>query len=119
MLEPDAVRFVAAEKITNAEQRVVDDLALQQHPLADCLSNVDSVLSSLTAWPSGFERLLVHVDIDVLDGALFPMPDTTRTVPGLPLAVLGRLLDGLCDLPRFAALTLCEVNPDHARDKYS
>lgn len=114
--ELGTVRFVAAENITDAEQPVVDDLALQQHPPADGLSDVESLVDSLTDWSSGFERLLVPVDIDVLDGALFPIAGNTRTVPGLPLAVLGRLLDGLCHLPNFVALTPCEVNPDHARN---
>lgn len=117
MLGPQALRFVAAENSTDAELGVVADLGLFRHPLAECLSDVAAVTDSLTAWSSAFERLLVHVDIDVLDGSLFPIADNTRTIAGLPLPVLGQLLGGLCRLPNFAALTICEVNPSHAKDE--
>ncbi len=116
MLEPAALRFVAAENITDAEQGVVDNLELHRHSLADCLSDPQTVLGSLDEWAREFDRVLVHVDIDVLDGASFPIADNTRTVPGLGLTALNQLLDRLCHLPNFAALTLCEVNPDHAHD---
>lgn len=116
MLEPDALRFVAAENVTEAEQVVVDGLELQLHSLAECLSDPQAVLGSLNEWARDFDRVLVHVDIDVLDGASFPIADNTRRVPGLGLSALSQLLDRLCRLPNFAALTLCEVNPDRAHD---
>ena len=119
MIEPAALRFVAADNITDAEQRVVDELDLQRHPLASCLADPRAVLSSLRRWAEDFDRVLVHVDVDVLDGASFPIADNTRTVPGLTLPVLTELLDGLCHLPGFVALTLCEVNPGNARDEAS
>lgn len=117
MLEPAALRFLAADNVTDAEQRVIDDLGLHAHSLADCLTSPAAVLHSLGAWASDFERILVHVDIDVLDGARFPIADNTRQAPGLTLSSLTELLDGVCHLPNFVALTLCEVNPDHARDE--
>lgn len=117
MLQPTALRFVAADNANGAEQRVIDELDLHRHPLAECLSDPQAVLGSLSEWARGYDRLLVHVDIDVLAGADFPIADNTRHVAGLSVAVLSELLDGLCHLPNFAALTLCEVNPDHARDE--
>lgn len=117
MLEPTALRFVAADNANDAEQGVVDELQLQRYPVATCLADPQSVLESLATWAADFERVLVHVDIDVLDGADFPIADNTRQVPGLSLPVLTELLDGLCHLPQFAALSLCEVNPDHAEDE--
>lgn len=117
MLEPAALRFVAADNANAAEQGVVDELQLHRYPVATCQAEPQFVLESLATWAADFDRLLVHVDIDVLAGADFPMADNTRDVPGLSLPVLTELLDGLCHLPNFAALTLCEVNPDHARDE--
>ena len=117
MLDPAALCFVAADNVTDAEQGVVDALDLHRHSLAACLADPQAVLGSLSRWARDFERVLIHVDVDVLDGASFPIADNTRTVPGLPLPTLTQLLDGLCHLPSFAALTLCEVNPDHARDE--
>ena len=117
MLQPDAIRFVAADNTNDAEQRVVDERRLHRYSLAECLDAPDAVAASLGQWAAQFERLLVHVDIDVLDGAAFPLADNDRTIPGLPLPALGRLLEALCHLPNFAALTLCEVNPDRAIDE--
>ena len=117
MLEPTALRFLAADNASDAEQRVVDRLELHRHSVAECLDDPHAVLGSLGEWAGEFDRVLVHVDVDVLDGATFPIADNTRTVPGLSLAVLSQPLDGLCQLPNFTALTVCEVNPDHARDE--
>lgn len=117
MLQPDAIRFVAAENTNDAEQRVVDDHQLHRYSLIECLDAPDAVAASLGQWAARFERLLVHVDMDVLDGAAFPLADNDRTIPGLPLFVLGQLLEALCHFPNFAALTLCEINPDRAIDE--
>lgn len=117
MLEPDAIRFVAADNTNAAEQRLVDELRLHRYSLTECLDAPDAVVASIGQWAAQFERLLVHVDIDVLDGAAFPLADNDRTIPGLPLPALGGLLEALCHLPNFAALTLCEVNPDRAIDE--
>lgn len=82
-----------------------------------CLADPGAVTRALGEWAQSYDRILVHVDVDVLDGAEFPIAENTRTGPGLPLAVLGEVLEGLCHLPNFAALTFSEVNPDHARDE--
>ena len=117
MLQPSALRFVAADNTNDAEQRVINEIGLYRYPLAECRDDLQAVLRSLIEWAQVFERVLVHVDIDVLDGAQFPIADNTRTIPGLALEDLNDLLEGLCHLPNFAALTLCEVNPDNARDQ--
>lgn len=117
MLPPDAIRFVAAENVTDPEQRVITELGLRTHSLAECRSDPGAVVNALAAWASTFTHLLVHVDIDVLDGAAFPIADNTRTTPGLTLNQLGQLLDRLCHQPNFAALTICEINPRNARDE--
>ena len=117
MLHPEAIRFVAADNANDAERRVIDAHRLHRYSLAECLDDPDAVAASLSLWASQFDRLLVHVDIDVVDGALFPIAENDRTIPGLTLPVLGHLLDVLCHLPNFAALTLCEINPDRAHDE--
>ncbi len=117
MLQPAALQFVAADNANDAERRVIDELDLHRHPLAACLADPQAVLTSLRGWARDFDRVVVHVDIDVLAGAEFPIADNTREVPGLTVSVLNELLDGLCHLPNFRGLTLCEVNPDHAQDE--
>jgi arginase len=45
----------------------------------------------------------------------FPIAENTRTVPGLPFAILESVIHGLLALSNTTALTLCEINPHHAR----
>ncbi len=117
MLTPDAVRFVAADNSNADERLVLDALKLKQHTIAECMASPDAVGDALAEWAKDFEHILIHVDIDVLDGGAFPIAENTRTIPGLSLGVLGILLDRLCHLPNFTSLTLCEVTPANARDE--
>ena len=70
------------------ETSVVDEPDLRRYPLASCLAEPQVVVDSLARWARDYDRVLVHVDIDVLDGAQFPIADNTREDPGLSLSVL-------------------------------
>ena len=63
-----------------------------------------------------FERLLVHVDVDVLDFLDFPIAEETRRNRGLRFAQLVAALRELVAAPNWVALTICEINPDHDPD---
>ncbi len=117
MLPPDAVRLFAVDNITEAEQAVIDRLKIGHEPLAAVLTDPASVSERTRTWAQSFDRLLVHVDADVLDFAQFPIAENTRFRPGLDLPSLARLLTELCGLPNWRALTLTEINPDHAPDQ--
>ena len=64
-------------------------------------------------WARRFERLLVHVDVDVLDYLDFPIAENTRRNQGLRFTQLVDVLRELIAAPNWVALTVCEVNPDH------
>jgi arginase len=117
MLDVDAVRLFAVENVTSFERSVIDRLGLHVEPLAAVVDDPDSVADRTRAWAASYDRILVHVDIDVLDYTKFPIAHEIRDAPGLELAQLTRLLRDLCDLPQRRALTLTEVNPDHAPDE--
>jgi arginase len=117
LLEPDAVRLFAAENVTAAERAVIDRLGIQVEPLAAVVDEPDAVAERTRAWAAGFDRVLVHVDIDVLDYRAFPIAQEVRDSPGLRLAELDRLLRDLCGLADRRTLTLTEINPDHAPDE--
>lgn len=117
MLDPQAVRLVAPANITDPEQRHIDDLGIHVEPLASVTAHLDEVLARTTAWARGYDRLLVHVDVDVLDYDRFPIAENTGRRGGLELDHLTRLLTGLCALPNWRALTVAEINPAHAPDE--
>jgi arginase len=117
MLDVDAVRLFAVENVTSFERSVIDRLGLHVEPLAAVVDDPDSVADRTRAWAASYDRILVHVDIDVLDYTKFPIAHEIRDSPGMELAQLTRLLRDLCGLPQRRALTLTEVNPDHAPDE--
>jgi arginase len=117
LLEPSALRVFAAENITPPERAVVDRLGLYVEPLAAVVDEPAAVADRTREWAASFDRLLVHVDIDVLDYTKFPIAHEVRDTPGLELSQLTRLLRDLCALPNWRALTLTEINPDHAPDE--
>lgn len=117
MLEPSAVRLFATDNVTMAEQAVIDRLGIHVEALDAVLTQPSTVAARTRAWAHSFERLLVHVDVDVLDYDKFPIAENTRRRPGLDLPSLARLLSDLCALPNWRALTVTEINPDHALDQ--
>jgi arginase len=117
LLDPAAVRFFAAENITAAERAVVDRLELHVEPLVAVVEEPDAVADRTRAWAAAYDRILVHVDIDVLDYTKFPIAEEVRDTPGLELSQLARLLQDLWALPNRRTLTLSEINPDHAPDE--
>ncbi len=117
MLTDAAVHLFATENITPAERAVIDERGIVVEPLVAVTDDLDAVAGRTQRWASSFDRLLVHVDIDVLDYSKFPIAENTDLRGGLELAQLTELLAVLCGLPNWRALTLCEVNPHHAPDE--
>jgi len=117
LLDAEAVRMFAVENVTPAERANVDRLELHIEPLAAVVGDLDAVAERTRAWAATYDRLLVHVDIDVLDYTKFPIAHEVRTSPGLELAQLADLLRVLCGLSNWSSLTLTEINPHHAPDE--
>jgi arginase len=117
LLDPWYVRLLAVANITSAEQDVIDRLGLVVEGLDTLEQDPDAVLARTGEWALGLDRLLVHVDMDVLDYDAFPIAENTDRRGGLSLPKLGALLRVLCQLPNFRALTLTEINPEHAPDE--
>ena len=117
LLEPSAIRMFAAENITPAERAVVDRIGLQIEPLAAIVDDPAAVVERTRAWAASYDRLLVHVDIDVLDYTKFPIAEEVRDSPGLELSQLTSLVRDLCGLDNWRALTVTQIDPDHAPDQ--
>lgn len=120
MLNPDQILLFANGSSTDFERRTIADLGIQEVPLADVTSDPDgSARGVVNDWARRFDRLLVHVDADVLDFLDFPIAEETRRYRGLRFEQLVAALRELVAAPNWTTLTICEVNPDHDPDRSS
>ena len=117
MLRPDQVLLFANGSSTDFERRTIADLGIEEVQLAQVTSDpAGSARGVADGWAQRFERLLVHVDADVLDFLDFPIAEETRRYRGLRFEQLVAALRELVAAPNWTTLTICEVNPDHDPD---
>lgn len=114
LLGPDQVLFFGNGNSTLAERRVIEANRMVQVPATEVAADPAAAARFVLAdWARRFDRLLIHLDVDVLDFLDLPLAENTRRNVGLKLDQLMIALTLLLAAPNFAALTICEVNPDH------
>jgi arginase len=114
MLSPEQVLLFAADNVTTAERRVIESRGIAEVPLAEVASDPAGAARAIArGWARRFERVLIHVDVDVLDYLDLPIAEETRRNRGLRFAQLLASLRELVSTPGWIGLTVCEVNPDH------
>jgi arginase len=117
MLRPDQVLLFANGSSTDFERRTIDELGIEEVPLAKVKSDpAGAARAVVDGFTRRFERLLVHVDADVLDFLDFPIAEETRRHRGLRFEQLVAVFRELVAAPNWTTLTICEVNPDHDPD---
>src|SRR5262245_18833947 len=116
MLPPSAVLLFAADNISPPERETMQRLNLECIGLSEVKADPVAAASRALAWAQAFDRLLVHVDVDVLEYVDFPIAENVRRAPGLKFSELSIVLPRLLAAPHFRALTVTVVNPDHAPD---
>jgi arginase len=114
MLRPDQVLFFANDNVEPFERQVIDALGITEVRLAEVAAHPSSAAQAVaTGWARQFERLLVHLDLDVLDFVDMPLAENNRRNVGLRFEQLMAAVRPLLCAPNWAALTVCELNPDH------
>jgi arginase len=114
LLLPDQVLLFGADNVTPAERAVIDAQAIREVRLADVAADPAGAARAVAReWARRFDRVLVHVDVDVLDYLDLPIAEETRRNRGLRFAQLVAALRELVAAPNWVGLTVCEVNPDH------
>ena len=117
MLRPDQVHLFANGSSTPFERSTIEQLGSSEIGLAQVKADpAGTARRVVDGWAQRFERLLVHVDVDVLDFLDFPIAEETRRYPGLRFEQLVAALRELVAAPNWTTLTICEVNPDHDPD---
>src|SRR5437588_5244104 len=101
------------ESATEWERSAIRDRAIATSNLADLVSSpVTCAEAILSQWATKFERLLIHFDVDVVDFNDLPLAENYSKNKGLSYAHTLGLLEVLQKSPKFAGLTLTEINPD-------
>lgn len=113
LLAPEQLLHFAADNIEPFEQQQMDRLGLRPVRLAEVVADLAGSAQRALAWAGRFERLLVHVDLDVLDFVDAQLAENNRRNWGLTLAQLMSVLEVFIQAPNWRALTICELNPDH------
>lgn len=114
MLGPEQVLFFANDNVEPFERQVIDELGIAEVRLAEVAADPPGAAEAVVGgWARQFERLLIHLDVDVLDYVDMPLAENNRRNVGLRFDQLMASLRPLLRAPNWKALTVCEVNPDH------
>jgi arginase len=117
MLTPADILYFGTDNITAGEARTMSELKLEQISLMEVKADPERAAKRAVAWATAHDRLVVHLDVDVLAFTDFPIAENTRRRPGLTLEELTISLSFLLAAHNWCALTITEVNPDHAPDE--
>jgi arginase len=119
LLSPADVHLVGFEpdSATEWERTAIRNHAIAMATVSDVAQSpagcADAILSS---WAVRFERLLVHFDVDVVDFNDLPLAENYSKNRGLSYSQTLEMLEPFLKSPKFAGLTLAEINPDHGAE---
>jgi arginase len=117
MLAPADILYFAADNVTPVEAEIMGALDLQRITLAEAKDDPVGAGRRTVDWGSHYDRLLIHLDVDVLSFTDFPIAENVRRCDGLSFEALSAALAPLVAAPNWRALTVTEINPDHAPDE--
>lgn len=117
MLRAPNLLLFASHNIMPHEAELIEALDLRCITLEEVKSDPAAAATASVRWADQYDRLLVHLDVDVLSFVEFPVAENVRRCPGLSLHELSIVLGTLLRSNRWSTLTIAEVNPDHAPDE--
>jgi arginase len=117
MLAATDILFLAVENIMPAETETIAELGVPVIGMKEVKSDAAGAAARAAAWAARHERLLIHLDVDVLSYIHCPIAENVRRCDGLSLGELSTLLTPLLAAPNWRGLTITEANPDHAPDE--
>ena len=104
-------------RATEWESEVIERRGLRGIPVEAVAADPgDAAARALRELEDGFDRLLVHFDVDAVDFTDLPLSENTGRNEGLPFSVAMQALGTLLGSERLAAVTVTEFNPDHGEE---
>ena len=123
LLTPSDVAVVGfvPEQASDFERHQIDALGIRVIDWTTIARDPErAMIELLGSWGDQFEHMLVHLDVDVLNFTETPIADTSASRDvGLTLQQATRALSILVGDPRFAGLTIAEINPIRGADDHS
>jgi arginase len=114
MLRADQVYLFANGNMTDFEREVIHSYQLRETGWQEVASDPVSAAKKVgETWAQQFDRVLIHLDLDVLDYVDMPLAENYRRNIGLTWHQLMLALTELLQLPNWSTLTVTEINPEH------
>ncbi len=120
LLDTQDVLLFGIDNVTDFEQAMIDQHQISSIPFDEVIENpACASKSALESWANRYESFLVHLDVDILDFAHFPIAENVRRNRGLRFHQLETVLHILLKAPNLTAVTIAEINPDHCDSGHS
>jgi arginase len=121
MLADGDILYLAADPVTQtaSERATMQERGLRVIALEEVHRDPEEAARRAVEWGKSFNRLAVHLDVDVLSFTAFPIAENVRRQDGLTLRELATILGRIFQAVNLATLTITEVNPDHAPEQSS
>lgn len=118
LLDPDEVVFFAVgpDNPTPYEREQQAARGLREIDAPEVAAHPEASAEKAVAWLDSANRILVHLDVDVIDYMDLPLSENAGRNEGLAFGATMRALRTLVATPRLAAITVAEMNPDHDPD---
>ncbi len=104
-------------RATPWEREVIARRGVRTVPVEDVAVDPEGAAARALASFDGYDALLVHFDVDVIDFTDAPLSENTGRNEGLTLDQAFRALRVLTASPIFSALTITELNPLHGEEE--
>jgi arginase len=116
MLDPSQLVVLGHEQgqATDWELSVIAERSIAIVTAGELRSNPAAAARSALGAVADATRVIVHLDVDVVDFVDAPLSENTGRNVGVPLAAVAAALPELMADPRTSALTVTELNPVHA-----
>ncbi len=116
LARPDQVMFFANDNSLPFERDIIEKMGIKEVPFNEViLDPARAATSVVEGWAKDFDRLLIHVDMDVLNALDLPLAENCRK-RGLLFDQLLSALRVFLRSPNWAVLTITELNPDHGEE---
>lgn len=117
MLRADQIHFFANGNMTEFEKEIIDTYKIKatnwQEVAKDPIGTARKICET---WAPKFDKILIHLDVDVLDYVDMQLAENYRRNIGLSFEQLMMAVDEFLKLPNWVSLTITEINPDHGKE---
>jgi arginase len=114
LLKPEQVYLFANGNMNGFERQIIESYEIGETNWKEVASDpVKTARKVGETWATQFDRILIHLDLDVLDYVDMQLAENYRRNVGLTFDQLMLALDEFLQLPNWSGLTLTEINPEH------